>query len=435
MTFQGDSFPNACLNGWHIDRLKDVVALRSQKTSVSSETEDYLELEDIEPGTGKVLNWRNTLDVESAVTMFKAGDVLFGKLRPYLEKYYQADRDGKCTGELLAFAPERIVSRFLFYCIGSPWFIERCKAIAYGAKMPRVNWQTQLAQFDLPLPPRLEQERIAAFLNASCAAIDSVILAKREQLEVLDGLRNAFIQHAVTRGVRKPLPLRQTQNVWMAEVPSDWELVSLKRVAEVHTGLTLGKVYEGTLVERPYLRVANVQDGHLDLTDVTTIEVPLAVAHAIALRPGDVLMTEGGDLDKLGRGTIWSGEIPDCLHQNHVFAVRCFCHKLLPAFLAYLTASRYARDYFEATGKRTTNLASTNSTKVGLFPIPRPSIEEQKEICSYLDGKLADLARLATCIEEQISTLSAYRRSLIHECVTGTKRVSEADLKRVQSHG
>ena len=92
-------------------------------------------------------------------------------------------------------------------------------------------------------------------------------------------------------------------------------------------------------------------------------------------------MTEGGDLDKLGRGTIWSGEIPDCLHQNHIFAIRCFKHKLLPAFLAYLTASRYGRDYFEATGKRTTNLANTNSTKVGLFPIPRPSIAEQRAIC------------------------------------------------------
>ncbi len=149
-----------------------------------------------------------------------------------------------------------------------------------------------------------------------------------------------------------------------------WELVSLKRVSEIHTGLTLGKVYEGALIERPYLRVANVQDGHLNLEDVTTIEVPEVMARHVELRPGDVLMTEGGDLDKLGRGTIWSGEIPDCLHQNHIFAVRCFKHRLLPAFLAYLTASRYGRDYFEATGKRTTNLAKYQFNEGRAVPDP-----------------------------------------------------------------
>ena len=146
-------------------------------------------------------------------------------------------------------------------------------------------------------------------------------------------------------------------------------------------------------------------------------------------------MTEGGDLDKLGRGTIWTGEIADCLHQNHVFAIRCFRHKLLPAFLAYLTASQYGRDYFEATGKRTTNLASTNSTKVDLFPIPRPSTEEQQAICESLDGRLAHTRKIVDEIGAQIITLVAYRKSLIHEYVTGRRRVTEADVKQAQTHG
>ena len=206
--------------------------------------------------------------------------------------------------------------------------------------------------------------------------------------------------------------------------------MSLKRLSEIQTGLTLGKVYEGPFIERRYLRVANVQDGHLNLEEVTTIEVPEAVARHVELRPGDVLMTEGGDLDKLGRGTIWNGEIPDCLHQNHIFAIRCFKHKLLPAFLAYLTASQYGRDYFEATGKRTTNLANTNSTKVGLFPIPRPSIAEQRAICQFLDVKLNKIAQIVNSIESQIVTLIAYRKSLIHECVTGQRRITESDVQR-----
>lgn len=249
--------------------------------------------------------------------------------------------------------------------------------------------------------------------------------AKRRQIETLEGLRKDLIQKAVTRGVEQNPKLRRTGNNWLAEVPSEWELISLKRISEIQTGLTLGKVYEGPLIERPYLRVANVQDGHLNLDDVTTIEVPAEVAGRVELRAGDVLMTEGGDLDKLGRGTIWSNEIADCLHQNHIFAIRCFRHKLLPAFLAYLTASQYGRDYFEATGKRTTNLASTNSTKVGLFPIPRPAVEEQAEICLFLDDKLGEIGRISSGIESQIAALTSYRKSLIHECVTGQRRITE----------
>jgi len=162
---------------WTYDRLKDIVQLRNGRTSEPSETKDYLELEDLESGTGRILNKRNTMEVVSDVTLFKKGDVLFGKLRPYLEKYYQAEFDGKCTGEILAFQPRGIASSFLRYCIASSWFIERCNMLAYGSKMPRVNWPTQLAQFNIPLPPLSEQERIAAYLDASCAAIDAVVAA------------------------------------------------------------------------------------------------------------------------------------------------------------------------------------------------------------------------------------------------------------------
>lgn len=420
-----ETFLSELPKGWRYDRLKDVVRLRDEKTDEATAEEDYLELEDIESGSGKILGRRNTLEVEGAVTLFRRGDVLFGKLRPYLEKYYVAEFEGKCTGEILAFKPERITNRFLFYCLASRWFIERCNALAYGAKMPRVSWPTQLAQFDIPIPSLDEQERIATYLDESCAAIDAAVAAKRRQIETLGGVRKDIIQKAVTRGLERNPPLKQTGNVWMSQVPSTWELVSLKRISEIQTGLTLGKVYERPLVERPYLRVANVQDGHLDLAEVTTIEVPEEVACRVTLRAGDVLMTEGGDLDKLGRGTIWNGQIAECLHQNHIFAIRCFRHKLLPSFLAYLTASQYGRDYFEATGKRTTNLASTNSTKVGLFPIPRPSVEEQNEICCFLDDKLGEIGRISSSIGPQISVLTAYRRSLIHECVTGQRRITE----------
>ncbi|MGH8606681.1 MAG: hypothetical protein ACREX9_04450 [Gammaproteobacteria bacterium] len=416
MKNQHDRFLDNLPSGWTFDRLKDVVALRNEKTSEATADEDYLELEDLESGTGRILNRRSTLEVESAVTVFKKGDILFGKLRPYLEKYCEADFDGKCTGEILAFKPERLASRFLFYCVGSRWFIQRCNALAYGAKIRASVGQPNYRNSTFHSQRCPNKSRFAAYLDASCAAIDAAVAAKRQQIGTLDGVRRDVVQSAVTRGLEDRPALKSTGNVWFSEMPSNWELVSLKRVSEMQTGLTLGKVYEGPFIERPYLRVANVQDGHLTLEDVTTIDVPEAVARRVELCTGDVLMTEGGDLDKLGRGTIWRGQIRGCLHQNHIFAIRCIKHKLLPEFLAYLTASRYGRDYFEATGKRTTNLASTNSTKVGMFPIPRPSIAEQRAICRFLDQRLEQLSRVVSGIEAQIHALTAYRKSLIHEC-------------------
>ena len=93
--------------------------------------------------------------------------------------------------------------------------------------------------------------------------------------------------------------------------------------------------------------------------------------------------TEGGDYDKLGRGFIWHGEIPNCLHQNHVFVVRPHA-KLLSYFLAALTSSDYGRAYFQACSKQSTNLASINSSQLKAFPVPLPPIHEQQAITSKL---------------------------------------------------
>ena len=318
--------------------------------------------------------------------------------------------------------------KFLTYCLSGPWGQDQVFAGFTGASRQGLG-QRDLGEIQVPLPPLPEQQRIAAYLDASCTAIDAAVSAKRRQLDTLDALRKSTIQRAVTRGVANGVALESTGNVWLEQIPRGWNLVALKRIAEIRGGLTLGKQYEGTLIERPYLRVGNVQDGHLDLADVSVIELPASVAAGVELCPDDVLMTEGGDLDKLGRGHLWRGEIAGCLHQNHIFAVRCFAHKLKPMFLAYATAAQYGRDYFEATGKKTTNLANTNATKVGQFPIPLPPLAEQEAICAHLDNKTAEVDRITATIQSQIATLVAYRKSLIHECVTGQRRVTEADAQ------
>lgn len=184
------------------------------------------------------------------------------------------------------------------------------------------------------------------------------------------------------------------------EAPEGWDLVPLSQVATVQTGLAKGKVVNGEALELPYLRVANVQDGHLDLEVIKTVTVSPKDAPRFSLQPGDVLFTEGGDFDKLGRGTVWRGEIPNCLHQNHVFAVRPSPSELLPEFLAALASSAHGRRYFQLSSKQSTNLASINSTQLKEFPVPLPSLLEQRKIAEILRtwdeglGKLTSLRAL-----------------------------------------
>jgi type I restriction enzyme S subunit len=130
-------------------------------------------------------------------------------------------------------------------------------------------------------------------------------------------------------------------------------------------------------------------------------------------------MTEGGDLDKLGRGTIWEAQLPDCLHQNHIFAVRTDSRRLDARFLALLTGTSHARRYFESTGVRTTNLASTNSSKILGLPIPVLPLDEQARAVDTFQRAAQLTSVLRDRLQRQIDLLAERRQALITAAVTG----------------
>jgi len=425
--------------GWIVERLKDVAVINANALPAGTHVDyefDYLEISNVNYNGMVDPNAIEHLRFEDAPSRARrrvaAGSTVISSVRPNLQAvafFADAPEHLICSTGFNVVEPQssKLAPQFAYYHLLAENARQYFEAAATGVGYPAIG-DKDFNAFTIALPPLPEQHRIASYLDASCAAIDAAVSVKRRQLDTLDALRKSIIQRAVTQGIAKNSALESTGNVWLEQIPSGWKLVALKRIAEIRGGLTLGKQYEGELIERPYLRVGNVQDGHLDLADVSVIELPASVAAGVELCPDDVLMTEGGDLDKLGRGHLWRGEMAGCLHQNHIFAVRCFPHKLKPMFLAYATAAQYGRDYFEATGKKTTNLANTNATKVGQFPIPLPPLAEQEAICAHLDNKTAEVDRITATITAQIDTLSAYRKSLIHECVTGQRRVTDADV-------
>ena len=193
----------------------------------------------------------------------------------------------------------------------------------------------------------------------------------------------------------------------------------LKEVAKVQTGIAKGKKNEADLIELPYLRVANVQDGFLDLSEIKTIKLPTSKKARYALQVGDVLMTEGGDYDKLGRGTIWQGEVEDCLHQNHVFAVRANRARILPYYLSAYGGSDKGKIYFKSCSKQSTNLASINSTQLKSMPIPLPPLPEQHRIAHCL----TTWDRAITTTRHLLDALRTRKRGLMQRLLTGEVRL------------
>ncbi|MBL8811297.1 MAG: restriction endonuclease subunit S [Planctomycetaceae bacterium] len=204
-------------------------------------------------------------------------------------------------------------------------------------------------------------------------------------------------------------------------LPNGWRRVSLEDVAHIQTGLAIGRTVNDDPVKLPYLRVANVQDGYLNLTEIKDVIVSRNDAERFRLQDGDVLMTEGGDFDKLGRGCVWESPIPHCLHQNHVFAVRTVREKLLPQFFAYHAAGPIGRLYLLSCSKQSTNLASINSTQLKQMPVPVPPLREQAAIASLLATWDKAIAQTTTLIASK----TRLKRGIAQQLLTGSQRLPE----------
>ncbi len=202
-------------------------------------------------------------------------------------------------------------------------------------------------------------------------------------------------------------------------IPEGWKKKSLEDVADVRGGLAKGKQPNGKVVSRPYLRVANVQDGYLDLRVMKEIDVQIKEIERYLLEIGDVVLTEGGDFDKLGRGAVWKGQVQGCLHQNHVFAVRTDRNMLLPDFFAAQSASHYGKLYYLTCAKRSTKLASINSTQLKQFPVLLPPIPEQRRITEIL----STWDRAIETVEALIEGARAQKKALMQSLLTGKHRL------------
>ena len=412
--------------------LKFVAPPRSEKVDAVPSEGEYLGLEQFESWTGRLSEVELQQPPEGGANVFAKGDVLFGKLRPYLAKGWAADRAGFCTTESLVLRPQEAEPRFLRYCLLTSEFVEAVNGSTYGSKMPRADWSF-IGALKVPCPPKLLQERIANFLDEKTARIDALIAEKERLVERLRDYQYSYSSHLMTRGLHAEATMVLSSFPELGKVPSHWGIKRLKFLGNVRSGVAKGKdLGERTTVSLPYLRVANVQDGYLDLAEVHEIEVPELEVTKYLLHKGDVLMNEGGDNDKLGRGTIWQGQVDPCIHQNHVFAVRLH-DTCLAEWVSRFTSTDAARAYFFLRSKQSTNLASINQENVRELPVPMPPAEERAAILAELQRSSEATAELLDHAIAHINRLREYRSSLISAAVTGQLNIDGFKARQLEA--
>ena len=337
---------------------------------------------------------------------------------------------GIITFAYVAFEPTGILPAYLNYLLRD-YDLRKIFYSMGGGVRQSMNFD-DIKRLPALVPPKSEQSSIVKLLDYEIAKVDALINEQRRLIDLLKEKRQAAISHAVTKGLDPDVQMKDSGVEWVGQVPCSWQLKRLRMIATVRGGVAKGRdLGESETITVPYLRVANVQDGYLDLNEVATLEITAAELDRYRLCPGDVLMNEGGDFDKLGRGHIWRGEIENCIHQNHVFSVRP--RDIEPEWLTLISTAECGRFYFMTRSKQSTNLASISSSNLGELPVPLPPPSERKEILERVDALTKALNALVQDAVSAITLLEERRSALISAAVTGRIDVRSSLRKPVAS--
>jgi type I restriction enzyme S subunit len=288
--------------------------------------------------------------------------------------------------------------------------------------------QAAFKEARIPLPPLPEQQRIAAYLDASCAAIDAAVAAKRRQLDTLDKLRSSIISRTVTQGLSVKAPMKLSGLDWVTEIPAHWKVQQIKRLCRLVRGQFTHRprndpaLYDGPY---PFIQTGNITAaGKYIRTHSQTLN-ELGLSASKQFPRGTLVMSIAANI-----GDVAILDFEACFPDSMIGMIPG--HKTNLDFLYYLMRSM--RSIMLRSAVQSTQL-NLNYVRIGTNFAPVPPLKEQAAIAEYLDAKEHESHLVSSTIETQIATLTAYRKSLIHECVTGQRRITEADINRVESHG
>lgn len=381
------------MNNWTQYRIKDIARFISTKTD--DPMLPYIALDNIISWEAKFVSSESTSDGNSIEC--ESGDVLFGKLRPYLAKGFIPKEKSCCSSEFIVLRPENnVCNKFLLYYLLSKTFISYIKNLATGVKMPRTNW-SQIGGSVISMPSLKQQEAIATYLDKECEKIGQRIALLERKADAYRRLRRSLINRAVTRGLNNP--------AWMTSRIKDiFVIIGGNGFKEEFQGSTSG--------DYPFVKTSDINSQSMYLDTAANYVT------------NDVAQSEGYNI--IPKGSIICSKIGAALKLNHrkLSAREVVIDNNLQAFYPrdgydpgyyYYVLSLLDMSLFDNLGA----IPCVNNRLLRNYHLQVPPIEEQKEIVAYLDEKCAKIDAIVERINIQIERLKELKRSLINEVVTG----------------
>ena len=462
---------SALPDGWAETTIGEIIEPSKEKVNpLEIKAVPYISLEHIEKDTGKLLGHGSSTDVRSSKTKFTRGDLLYGKLRPYLNKVYISDFEGVCSTDLLVFPKKELLSNtFFLYRFLCRDFVNYTSHNVSGVNLPRVNFQT-LSQFKILLPPLSEQNRIVAKIEELFTKLDAgkeELLQARARLKryrqsvlkaAMDGKltedwRKKHGNEIVPASVLLDRVLKERREKWeaeqleqmmikgkmpkddkwknkykeppgpdtskLSELPEGWVWTNIQQLSKVSGGLTKNSKRNTYPKKLPYLRVANVYAHELRLEEIKDIGVKKEELNRVLLKDGDMLVVEGnGSPDQIGRVAIWNGSISPCAHQNHIIKAR-FDPVEIGMYCIYWLLSIEGRKYISQVASSTSGLYTLSISKVQALPVPIPPLREQQVIIEEIDRYLSVADAVEAVVDAELKRSDALRQSILKQAFSG----------------
>ena len=389
---------------WKIKKIKHVATFVSEKST--PETDDIkISPENVESKTGKVLDFYSSYD--SIGVKFQVGDVLFNKIRVYLNKVVFAEYGGYSLGEMIVIRPSlEDIGKYLFYLMLSSRFIEYCNSISKGAKMPRTDVY-DILNAQIPITSYQEQTQIANFLDRKTEQIDALIRLKERRIELLQAQRTALINQGVTKGLDPNVEMKPSGMEWIGEIPKNWDTVRCTHLFEVkHIKNTSGEINLSVYRDYGVIKRDSRDDNYNRVSEDTS--------NYKLVDPGDFVFN---------KMKCWQGSLGISEYRGIVSPAYTVCKPKRPfhgKYFHYLLRSwSYIQEFNRLSYGVRIGQWELRFEDFKDIVVPYPSVLEQAQIANFLNDKTQQINELIAAEHRKIELLQEYRQSLISEAVTG----------------
>jgi type I restriction enzyme, S subunit len=338
-------------------------------------------------------------NMTSGKYLFEPGDVLYSKLRPYLRKVAVAPFRGLCSADMYPLRPKAGITdpHFLAWLLLTDAFTSYADEQSRRSRMPKLN-REQLFAWETTLPPLQEQHGITARLRDQLAEVTKARAALETQLDAAQGL-----------------PAAHLRSILDSPTAQQWPIRRLGEVCDIQLGKMLSPKSKTGANPRPYLRNADVQWGRFALDNTATMDFSEAEAQKFTLRPGDLLVCEGGEP---GRAAVWSGQITPCYYQKALHRLRPHDQAVDPFFVMFRLWLGALKNEFTDSHAKTT-IAHLPAIRLANLPLRVPPLAQQKHLVTKLQSDFSEALQLQTVFAERLAALNHLPAALLREAFAG----------------